>query len=104
MRLIAKIILAFNYHICSGFGISQQSYRSPSEHYGGTRQGNLPSGKVCKVQSCYIIREIEGKDIEYKLIILIQQKKIDRIAIAFVDDTNFYSNGDCVQENIKNII
>ena len=24
--------------------------------------------------------------------------------VAFINDTNFYSNGDCAQENIKNII
>ena len=53
------------------------------------------------MQSCYIIREIKTKDIGYKLITPIKQKPIDRIAIAFINNTNFYSNGDCVTENIK---
>ena len=49
IRLIAKILPVFKYYTCSRFGISQQSYRSPSKYYGRTGQGNLLSGESCKV-------------------------------------------------------
>jgi len=94
----------FNHHIYSGFGISQQLYGSPSEHYRGMGQGNLPSGEAYKIQLYYVIKKIENKEIEYKLIALIEQKHINRTAAAFVNDTNFYSNGESVKENIQNII
>ena len=46
------------------------------------------------------VKKIENEEIGYKLIALIEQKHIDRIAVAFVNDTNFYSNGESVKENI----
>jgi len=47
-RLFAKILPSFNHHICSGFSISKQSYRSPSNHYSSIGQGNSLSGESCK--------------------------------------------------------
>ena len=98
--MFTKILPSFNYYICSGFGISEQLCRSPSDHYNGTGQGNLLSRESCKVQSCYIIKNIEKKKIGYELLAPIEKKPIDRTVIAFVDDTNFYSNGQQVNENI----
>ena len=41
LLLFVKILLALQYFICTGYGISSNSYRIIKDKYSGTGQGNL---------------------------------------------------------------
>ena len=45
------------------------------------------------MKSCIIIKNIEADEKEVKLLVPITNTIIQRTAVAFVDDTNFSSNG-----------
>ena len=47
-KVIAKVIPAFKYYICTGFEISSISYRNNKDNYTGTDQGNLFLGETCR--------------------------------------------------------
>ena len=62
------------------------------------------SSEACKDKSCKIIRDIENKELGVLIIAPISNRTINRIAIAFVDDTSLYRNGESVQNKIQQII
>jgi hypothetical protein len=103
-KLIAKIIPAFKHHVCIGYGISKASYGSNEDHYGRTGQGNLFSGEACKYKSCRIIKKIEDKDLRVITSLLITEEEIQRVVLAFVDDTSFYTNSGNMENNMREII
>ena len=90
--------------MCTGFRISEQSYGSKHEIIGGIEQGNLASRESYKVKSCRIIESIENKNLGIKIYQLSTKTSIERIVIAFVDNTSFYSNRDNLQKKIIMII
>ena len=91
--MFAKVLPIMQHHVCTDFGISQISYRSSIEKLGGTGQGNSVSGAICRDISCLIFKYLEQMNLGAILKHPIIKEIIQRIAIAFVDDTNFYTNG-----------
>ena len=80
------------HYICTSFGISNQSYGGIDDPHAGTGQGNIASGDICRNKSCLVIKYIEKKNLE-ATIKSSKDKQVYRIAIAFIDDTTFSSNG-----------
>ena len=64
-----------------------------NETLGGIGQGNSVSGAICRDTSCLIFKYLEQQNLGVKLKNPISKEIIQRIAIAFVDDTDFYTNG-----------
>jgi hypothetical protein len=92
-KVFADILPIMEHHICTNFGISKISYGSCVEPLGGTGQGNSVSGAICRDTSCFIFKYLEEKKLGAKLRAPISKEEFQRIAIAFVDDTDFYTNG-----------
>ena len=97
-KLFAKLLPVMQHHICTSFGISKQYYGSESYKLGGTGQGNSVSGAICRDTSCLIFRYLENKKLGVVVTFPISRGSFIRIAIAFVDDTDFYTNDfRCIQ-------
>ena len=59
IRTITKALLILKYYICTGFGISAQSYRSKEDPIGGSRQGNIFAGNMCCDKSGFILHKVQ---------------------------------------------
>ena len=92
-KIFAKVLPIMNYYVCTDFRISKTAYRSTWEKLGGTGQGNSVSGVICWDTSCLIFKYLEQKNLGAMLVHPISKVIIQQITIAFVDDTNFYTNG-----------
>ena len=74
------------------FGISNQSYGGIDNPRTGTGQSNIISGNIYRNKSYLVIKYVEKKNLG-ATIKSSKDKQVYRIAIAFVDDTTFSSNG-----------
>ena len=92
-KIFAKVLPIMKHHVCTDFGISKDTYGSQTERLGGTGQGNSVSGAICRDTSCLIFKYLEEKQLGAMIKNPISKQIIQRIAIAFVDDTDFYTNG-----------
>ena len=59
IKLIAKIIPNFEYHICTSYRVSAKYYGGQKDKLGGTGQGNVLSGTFSRDVSYLIINEVE---------------------------------------------
>ena len=91
-KLFAKLLPVMQHHICTSFGISKDYYGSERYKLGGTGQGNSVSGTICRDTSCLIFKHIENKSLGVIVKFPISKGTFVRIAIAFIDDTDFYIN------------
>ena len=92
-KIFAKVLPIMSHHVCTDFGISKITYENNVETMGGTGQGNSLLGAICWDTSCMIFRHLEKQNLGAILKNPISKVIIQRIAIAFVDDTDFYTNG-----------
>ena len=58
--MITKIVSIFRYFVCTGFGISKESYGRKYEKLVRTGQVNMVSGAMCRDQSCLVFRKLES--------------------------------------------
>jgi hypothetical protein len=86
-----KVIPIMQHHICTLFGISNQSYSGIDDPYAGKDQGNIILGNICRNKSYLVIKYIEKKNLG-ATIKSPKDKQVHRTAIAFVDNTTFSSN------------
>ena len=91
-KLFAKILPIMEHHICTSFGISKTFYGSKTYKLGGTGQGNSVSGAICRDTSCIIFKYLEDLNLGVKVVTPLLKQLFIRLAIAFVDDTDFYTN------------
>jgi len=104
IKVISDIVSTFKHFICTGFGISKESYGGKYEKLVGMGQGNMLSGAVCRDQSYIVFKHLERLKKGVELILPITLKQVRRTVIAYVNDANFYSNGkDCITK-IQEII
>jgi hypothetical protein len=101
MKLIAKALPILKHFVCTGFGVSSLYYGGREDRLAGTGQGNRFSGDVCRDSSCIIIRSIERKEVGMMLQSRIYDDKIQKVAVAFVDDNDMMSDGEEVGEKMK---
>ena len=102
--LSPKVLSYFQYFIYTGFSISQNTYGSENDEYCSTGHGNLFSGESCKVKSCLIFGDIEEKELEIIVKTPISNNNIQRSAVAFVDDTSFYTAGEDFEIKMQQIL
>ena len=80
------------YHICTSFGISKEYYGSITYKLGRRRQGNSVSRAICRDTSYLIFKHLEELNLGVNVIIPLSKNNFICLAIAFVDDTDFYTN------------
>ena len=102
--LFTKILPVMEHHTCTSYGISDSSCGSKHFKLGGTGQGNSVSGSICRDTSCIIFKHLEDKKLGIDIQHPISQKDFVRLAIAFVDDTDFCTNGSMFMEKMQRII
>jgi len=103
-KVFAKVLPIMQHHVCTDFGISKNFYGSKVEKLGGTGQGNSVSGAIYRDTSCLIFKYLEDKNLGAMLKDPISKEIIQRIAIAFVDDTDFYMNGPNYEQKMQLIM
>jgi len=91
--LIQKVLPVMKHYVATDFGISSISYGDKLNTLGGTGQGNSASGAICRDTSCLIFRYLEKLKLGAQIKIQSENRMMQRVAIAFVDDTDFYVNG-----------
>ena len=104
IKIIASAITKFNHFICTNFGISKESYRGRGEELGDNSQGNIFAIAANRDQSCFGFKQLEDQNLGAKYQMPITKQMIIKIAIGFVDDTDFYSNRVNVTEQIQEIL
>ena len=52
--------MTFRHFVCTGFGISKESYGEQYKKLIRTRQSNMVSGAICRDQSCLVFRKLES--------------------------------------------
>ena len=102
--LFARILPALKHYICTNFGISSNSYGDTIDKHGGIGQENLFAGEGYKVKLCLIIYDMEELEQGVIITVPILNSSIKRTAIAFVDDTSFYTNREDYKKKIQTII
>jgi len=104
MKLYTKIMPKFKRYISTGYGISEQYYGGEEDQLAGTGQGNKFSGDMCRDISCIIIKVIENKRLGVVFENQATGERIQCVSVAFVDDTDFMTNGENSVEKITKII
>ena len=93
-----------NHYVYTDFGVSKNYYGHKREKLEGIGQGNLLSGVICRDTLCIIFKYLEGLNLGAIIEVIKSQKSLQRVAIAFVDDTNFYTNGPDFKQKMQEII
>ena len=102
--MFQKVLPIMKHYVCTDFGISTDYYGNKSDRLGGTGQGNSLSGAICRDTSCIIFKFLEDQRLGAIIEIVKTNRIIQRVAIAFVDDTDFYTNGRGVDTKMQKIM
>ena len=87
------------YYIVIDYGISTKSYGRRENTMSRTGQGNSVLRAICRDTSYIIFSHLERKNLGAIINFESKNKQIQRVAIVFADDTDFYSNkGKCQQK------
>ena len=60
----------------------------------GAGQGNVVSGNICRDLSCLILKIIENRKLGVAIKSPFTKEEVQQLAIAFVDDNVFISDGE----------
>ena len=93
IKLITKALPRCKQFIRMTCGVSKDIYGGMNWLLGGTGQGNIFSGNVCRDVSCFIFKEIENKRLGIILTSKCNNVEVQRNAISFVGDSDFFSSG-----------
>jgi len=104
MKLFTKVMLIFEYYLYTAYRISETFYREDQEPIVGTGQGNRFSGDFCRDTLGLVIRVPEKQELGIMIRAPILQKQTQELAIRFIDDINFNSNRNNIQEKIQIIL
>ena len=94
MKLYTKLMPRFERYISTGYGISDDYYGGEYQQLAGTGQGNKFSGDMYRDVSCIIIKVIENKRLGVFFINKLTGEVIQCVSVAFVDDTDFMTDGE----------
>lgn len=104
MMLFEKILPIMQHHMSTSYRISAESYGGSDNKLYGTGQGNSLSGALCRDMSCLAFKYVEKVRKGVRINLPITNEKIDRMIIAFVDDTDFYTAGLDSEEEVQKIM
>jgi len=102
--LLQKVLPIMKHYVATDFGISPISYGNKLDPLGGTGQGNSASGAICRDTSCIIFKQLEKMQLGAQIKVPSDDRILQRVAIAFVDDTDFYANGEEYESNMQKIM
>ena len=92
--LISRILLIFQRYICTSYGISKIYYGGIEEKQGGTGQGHILLANISRDRSCIVIKEVQNNNEGTTITSPITKASINEMAVAFVDNTDFFANGE----------
>ena len=104
MKLYTKIMPRFKHFISTGYGVSTDFYGGNEMVLAGTGQGNKFSGDMCRDVSCIIIKVIEKKGLGVKFENKANGETNQCVAVAFVDDTDFMTDGENATQQMQEIL
>ena len=61
--IFSEVVPRFNHQLCTSYGVSNIIYGGDKDILGGSGQGNVGSGNICRDQSCIIFRKLEKENI-----------------------------------------
>ena len=82
------------HHICTSFGTSKEFYRGVNNKQAETGQGHVTSVNICRDTLNLVIKSIEEMQIGIRMKGAILETVEDKTAVAFVDDTDFITEGE----------
>ena len=85
-------------YVCTTFGVSKECYGGRNRKLAGTGQGNVVSGNICQDSSCLILKSIENRKLGVAIKSPFNKEEVQQLAVAFVDDNDFISDGEKVVE------
>ena len=100
----SNIILRFQHYISTSHGTCNYSHGGINDLLTVTGQGNVLSGNACRNQSCLMFKCVENEELGVTLVTPISKQVMRRTAIAFFDDTVFFSNSEIAEVNMKNYL
>lgn len=103
-NLLTKILQSFNHYLVTAYSIATDKYGGHNDQLGGTGQGNVLSGAICKNVSCIIFKVLENDVLGVNLTSPVTERRVLRTLIAFVDDGDFFSCGQTVVEKLSKLV
>ena len=100
MQLIVKVLPIMEYHICTSFGASSEFHRRINNKQAGIGQGHITSVNICRDISYLVIKLIEDQNIGIVMKSPISKEAESEMAVTFVDNTNFGSEGEDYQQKM----
>ena len=64
--------------MCTGFGISKESYGRKYEKLVGTGQGNMVSSTICRDQSCLVFKKLKSLKKGIEIVLPLSLKRVRR--------------------------
>ena len=68
MKLISKVLLIFERHICTRYRISLWYYEGVKDEQGGTGQWHILSAYISRDRLCIVIKKVENLEESYNQI------------------------------------
>ena len=102
--LISRILPIFQRYICTSYGISKTYYGRTEETQGGTGQGYILLANISRDGSCIVIKEVQNNNEDATITLPITKASINEMAVAFVDDTDFFANGEDLTQAMTKIL
>ena len=103
-KVITKNISTFKHHLYTSYGMSKKFYGGTKHELLRTGQGNAFSGSVCRDQSSLIFKFLENTHDGTLIVKPCSDEILQQIAIAFVDDTDFFTSGLESQSQMQQIM
>ena len=104
VNLIGKVIPKCKHYVSTAHGVSNNYHGGHGEIMGGTGQGNVFYGNVCRDALSLTFKEIEKRGLGVKITSAARRKEFQRVVIAFVDDSDFIASGQDSEEQMNEII
>ena len=102
--LLMQVLKNFNHFLATAYGIAKTSYGGHNDQLGGTGQGNILSGAICRNISGLIFKILDNLKLGIECASPVTRRRLLRAIIAFVDDADFFSNGKNVVRKLQRLI
>ena len=104
IKLVTKGLHRSKHCIGTSHGISEHSYGGEDVVLGGPGKGNMLSGCLCRDVSRLIFKELENKRLGIVMKSKHNKNVVQRVVIAFVDDSDFCTKGNECEKKMQEIV
>ena len=98
---MTKVLLVIEQYVYTSFGISSTSYSGNNEVQAGTGQGYIILVNICRDSLYFVIKSIEEEEKGVIIMVPITKEVKEQLALSFVNDTNFISDGEDYTKKMK---